>query len=89
MVASTADIAEVVAVDVTPLVVAGVVTVGVASLADAGVVTVGVAFLADAGVASPADLAGVCHHRCGILGRCWGGVPGRWRPRPTLLGLPL
>ena len=44
--ASPADLADVVAVDVT-------------SLADAGMVTIGVADLADAGMAFPADPAGV------------------------------
>ena len=57
--ASPADLAEVVAVDITSLADAGMVTVGVADLADAGmafpsnpagVVTVGVASLADVGM---------------------------------------
>ena len=56
--ASQADLAQVVAIDVTSLADAGMVTVGVASLANAGMVTVGVTDLADAGSASLADPAG-------------------------------
>ena len=48
------DLAEVVAVAITPSAVAGVVTVGVATLADARA-----ASLADVGTAFPADPAGV------------------------------
>ena len=56
----------------------------------AGEVVVGVTSLAVAGAASPADPAGVLavdvnflgrcrdgHRRCGLLGRCWDGVPSR------------
>ena len=59
-VASPADLAEAVAVDVT-------------SLTDAGMVTVGVAVLADTGGEFKADPAGVCYCRCGIPGRCRDG----------------
>ena len=66
-VASPADLAEVVAVDVISLADVGMVTVGVADLADAEMVTVGVtdladtgaAPIADAGMAFPANPAGV------------------------------
>ena len=53
--ASPANLAEVVAVDVTSLADAGMVTVDVASLADAGMVTVGVTDLADARAVPLAD----------------------------------
>ena len=60
----------------SPADLAGVVAADVTALTDAGMVTVGVADLADAGATSPADLADVttladAGCRCGRPGRCW------------------